>query len=240
MTQLEALLKESAFPALGLGEEKEILFQRYFQEMVEWNRVVNLTAIVDPNEVSAKHFLDSLSVARVIPDEALAGGSLVDVGSGAGFPGLPLKIAWPSLNVTLVDSVGKKAAFLRHVVDTLGLEGVEVEVGRAEALAHEERLRERFDVVASRAVAKMAELAELTLPFCKPGGIVVAQKKAGIEDELREAERAIALLGGALERIEAVDDVAPDDPRWLVVLRKVAPSPSRYPRRPGIPAKRPL
>ena len=240
MTQLEALLKESAFPALGLGEEKEILFQRYFQELVEWNRVVNLTAIVDPNEVAAKHFLDSLSVARVTPDEALAGGNLVDVGSGAGFPGLPLKIAWPGLNVTLVDSVGKKAAFLRHVVDALGLEGVEVEVGRAEALAHEARLREGFDVVASRAVAKMAELAELTLPFCKPGGIVVAQKKAGIEDELRDAERAIVLLGGALERIEAVDDVEPDDPRWLVVLRKVAPSPSRYPRRPGIPAKRPL
>ena len=240
MTQLEALLKGTAFPALGLGEEKEILFQRYFQELVEWNRVVNLTAIVGPNEVSAKHFLDSLSVARVISDEALVGGSLVDVGSGAGFPGLPLKIAWPGLNVTLVDSVGKKAAFLRHVVDTLGLEGVEVEVGRAEALAHESRLRERFDVVASRAVAKMAELAELTLTFCKPGGIVVAQKKAGIEDELRDAERAIALLGGALERIEAVDDVEPDDPRWLVVLRKVAPSPSRYPRRPGIPAKRPL
>ena len=237
---MEALLKESAFPALGLGEEKEILFQRYFQELVEWNRVVNLTAIVDPNEVSAKHFLDSLSVARVIPDEALAGGSLVDVGSGAGFPGLPLKIAWPGLKVTLVDSVGKKAAFLRHVVDTLGLEGVEVEVGRAEALAHESRLRERFDVVASRAVANMAVLAELTLPFCKPGGIVVAQKKAGIEDELREAERAIALLGGALERIEAVDDVEPGDPRWLVVLRKVTSSPSRYPRRPGIPAKRPL
>ena len=164
----------------------------------------------------------------------------MDVGSGAGFPGLPLKIAWPGLNVTLVDSVGKKAAFLRHVVDTLGLEGVEVEVGRAEALAHEAHLRESFDVVASRAVANMAALAELTLPFCKPGGIVVAQKKAGIEDELRDAERAIALLGGALERIEAVDDVEPDDPRWLVVLRKVAPSPSRYPRRPGIPAKRPL
>ncbi len=240
MTKVEALLEETALPALGLGEEKTDLFRRYFRELVEWNRAVNLTAIVDPHEVAARHFLDSLSVARVIPNEALAGGSLLDVGSGAGFPGLPLKIAWPGLSVTLLESVGKKTAFLRHVVEVLGLDGVEVENGRAETLAHEPRLRESFDVVVSRAVAHMAALAELTLPFCKTGGILVAQKKAGIDDELREAERAIALLGGSLERIEVVDDVDPDDPRWLVALRKNAPSPDRYPRRPGIPAKRPL
>lgn len=240
MTKVEALLEETALPALGLGEEKTDLFRRYFRELVEWNRAVNLTAIVDAHEVGARHFRDSLSVARVIPDETLAGGSLLDVGSGAGFPGLPLKIAWPGLNVTLLESVGKKTAFLRHMVEVLGLEGVEIENGRAETLAHEPRLRESFDVVVSRAVAHMAALAELTLPFCKPGGIVVAQKKAGIDDELREAERAIALLGGALERIEVVDDVDPEDPRWLVALKKTAPSPDRYPRRPGIPAKRPL
>ena len=240
MTKVEALLEETTFPALGLEEEKALLFRRYFQELVEWNRAVNLTAIVEPDEVAAKHFRDSLSVARAIPGETLAGGSLLDVGSGAGFPGLPLKIAWPGLNVTLLESVGKKAAFLRHVVDGLGLSGVAVENGRAETLAHEPRLRESFDVVAARAVARMAALAELTLPFCKTGGIVVAQKKAGIDDELREAERAIGLLGGALERIEVVDDVEPGDPRWLVALRKTAPSPDRYPRRPGIPARRPL
>ena len=240
MIKVEALLAEAELPALGLGEQKDALFRRYYRELVEWNRAVNLTAITTPDEVASKHFLDSLSVARVIPDETLAGGSLLDVGSGAGFPGLPLKIAWPGLHVTLLESVGKKAAFLRHVVDTLGLDGVEVENGRAESLAHDERLREGFDVVAARAVAHMAALAELTLPFCKTGGIVVAQKKAGIDEELREAARAIKSLGGALERIEVVDDVEPDDPRWLVVLRKTGSSPDRYPRRPGIPVKRPL
>ena len=240
MIKVEALLEETKLPALGLGEQEDALFRRYYKELVEWNRAVNLTAITAPDEVTTKHFLDSLSVARVISDEALAGGSLVDVGSGAGFPGLPLKIAWPGMEVTLVESVSKKTAFLRHVVDALRLKGVEVETGRAETLAHDERLRESFDVVVSRAVAHMAALAELTLPFCKPGGIVVAQKKAGIDDELREAERAIEFLGGSLERIEVVSDVEPDAPRWLVVLRKTATSPVRYPRRPGIPVKRPL
>ncbi len=240
MTKVETLLEEARLPALGLGERKDALFSRYYRELVEWNRTVNLTAITNPDEAAARHFLDSLSVARVISAETLAGGSLLDVGSGAGFPGLPMKIAWPGLSVTLVESVGKKAAFLRHVVDTLGLDGVQVETGRAETLAHEPRLREGFDVVTARAVAHMAALAELTLPFCKPGGVVVAQKKAGIDDELREAERAIESLGGALERIELVDDVEPDAPRWLVALRKIATSPERYPRRPGIPAKRPL
>ena len=237
---MEALVSGDPFPALGLGPEANALFRRYFSELVEWNRNVNLTAIVDPDEVAAKHFRDSLSVGKVIPDEALAGSSLVDVGSGAGFPGLPLKIAWPGLRVTLVESVGKKTAFLRHIVDTLRLEGVEIHNGRAESLAREPRLRESFDVATARAVAHMAALAELTLPFCKLGGIVLAQKKAGIDEELKEAEAAISLLGGELDRIEVVDDVEPGDPRWLVVLRKVAPTPERYPRRPGIPAKRPL
>ena len=238
--QLKAILQETGLPMLGLGPERDALFRLYYQELVEWNRAVNLTAIVDPGEVATKHFLDSLSVTRVIPDETLAVGKLADVGSGAGFPGLPLKIAWPGLNVTLIESVGKKAAFLRHVVDALELDSVEVENGRAETLAHEPRLREGFDIVTARAVAHMASLAELTLPLCRPGGIVVAQKKAGIDEELKEAETAIALLGGALERVEVVDDVEPGDPRWLVVLRKVAASPARYPRRPGIPVKRPL
>ena len=234
------LIRESPLPALGLRPEVEDLFRLYFEQLVEWNRAVNLTAIVDPDEVAARHFLDSLSVARVISDETLARGRLADVGSGAGFPGLPLKIAWPGLTVTLIESVGKKAAFLRHIVDTLSLNGVAVENGRGETLAHDPRMRESFDVVTARAVAPMAALAELTLPFCRPGGMVVAQKKAGIDDELKEADPAIAAMGGALERVETVDDVEPGDPRWLVVLRKVATTPERYPRRPGIPSKRPL
>ena len=229
---MRALLQETGLPSLGLGPGRDALFGLYYRELVDWNRAVNLTAIVGPDEVAAKHFLDSLSVARVIPDETLAGGSLADVGSGAGFPGLPLKIAWPGLNVTLIESVGKKAAFLRHMVDTLGLNGVEIENGRAETLAHEPRLRDGFDVVTARAVAHMASLAELTLPLCRIGGIVVTQKKAGIDDELKEAKNAISVLGGTLERIEVVDDVEPETPGgWLSCERSLR-------HRPAIPAGR--
>ena len=139
-----------------------------------------------------------------------------------------------------MESVGKKAAFLRHLTDVLELDGVEVCNGRAETLAHDPRMRETFDVVVSRAVSDLSVLAELGLPFCKLGGRVVAQKKSGIGDELKRAEKAISLLGGALERVETVDMEEIGEPRWLVVLSKETESPSSYPRRPGIPAKRPL
>lgn len=237
---MEALLSGVQRLGLDLGEEQIALFQRYFQELVEWNRRTNLTAITDYREVQTKHFLDSLTVSLVIPRDVTANGTLMDVGSGAGFPGLPLKILWPGLRVTLVESVGKKAAFLRHLAGALGLEGVEVRTQRAESLGHDPQVRDTFDVVVSRAVADLSVLAELTLPFCKLGGRVVAQKKSGIEDELNGAERAISLLGGALERVGVVDLEEIGEPRWLVVLAKDAESPSRYPRRPGIPTKRPL
>jgi 16S rRNA (guanine527-N7)-methyltransferase len=237
---VEVLLKGIQRLGFDLGEDQVLQFQRYFQELAEWNTRINLTAIVDCKEVQAKHFLDSLTVSLVIPEDVRAKGTLMDVGSGAGFPGLPLKILWPGLRVTLVESVGKKAAFLRHMTDTLGLEGVEVHCQRAESLAHDPHMRETFDVVVSRAVADLSALAELTLPFCKLGGRVVAQKKSGIGDELKGSERAVSLLGGALERIEAVDLEEIGEPRWLVVLTKDASSPSCYPRRPGLPAKRPL
>ena len=237
---MEALLSGVQRLGLDLGEEQIALFQRYFQELVEWNLRTNLTAITDYREVQTKHFLDSLTVSLVIPRDVTANGTLMDVGSGAGFPGLPLKILWPGLRVTLVESVGKKAAFLRHLAGALGLEGVEVRTQRAESLGHDPQVRDTFDVVVSRAVADLSVLAELTLPFCKLGGRVVAQKKSGIEDELNGAERAISLLGGALERVGVVDLEEIGEPRWLVVLAKDAESPSRYPRRPGIPTKRPL
>lgn len=240
MTQVEVLVKGVQRLGLHLGEDQVLLFQRYLEELLDWNRRVNLTAIVENREVQAKHFLDSLTVSLVIPRDVAAQGSLIDVGSGGGFPGLPLKILWPGLRVSLVESVGKKAAFLRHITDTLGLEGVEVCCQRAESLAHDPNMREKFDVVVSRAVADLSVLAELTLPFCKLGGRVVAQKKSGIGDELKRSERAVSLLGGALERIEVVELEEIGETRWLVVLTKDTASPSFYPRRPGLPAKRPL
>ena len=237
---MEVLLKGIQRLGFDLGQDQVLLFQRYFQELVDWNKRTNLTAITGNKNVQANHFLDSLTVSLAIPKDVMAKGTLMDVGSGAGFPGLPLKILWPGLRVTLVDSVGKKAAFLRHVTNVLGLEGVEVNCQRAETLAHDPILRETFDVVVSRAVADLSALAELTLPVCKLGGRAIAMKKSDIGDELKGSERAVSLLGGALEKIEVVNLEEIGEPRWLVVLTTDSTSPSCYPRRPGLPAKRPL
>ena len=240
LEQVELLLNGARRLGLDLGEAQVNQFQRYLQELRGWNKRINLTAIADPEDIQTKHFLDSLTVSLAVSKDVLSKGALVDVGSGAGFPGLPLKILWPGLRVTLVESVGKKATFLRHMVSTLGLEGVEVHNRRAESLAHDPSLRESFDVAVSRAVAEMSALAELTLPFCRPGGIAVAQKKSDIDDELKRSERAVSLLGGALERIQPVDLEEIGEKRWLVVLTKFAATPASYPRSPGLPAKRPL
>jgi len=223
---------------LELTPEQLDSFELYYRELTEWNQRVNLTAIIDYEEVQVKHFLDSLTLAPVLPSQA--GLHLLDIGTGAGLPGLPLKILYPGLRLTLVDSVAKKTAFLRHLVGRLGLEGVEVVTGRAEDLARQEAHRERFEVVVSRGVAALSTLAELTLPFCNVGGIFVAQKKEGTSKEVEGAARAIAILGGRLREVRRaeVDGLLQD--RLLVVIEKVAPTPSRYPRRAGIPAKRPL
>lgn len=213
-------------------------FEVYYRELVEWNRRVNLTAIVDYEGVQVRHFLDSLTVAPLIGDKPCR---LLDVGSGAGFPGVPLKIACPAIGLTLVESVNKKAAFLRHLVDLLGLDGVEVIAGRAETLAHDERYRGRFDVVLSRGVASLATLAELSLPFCCVGGVFVAMKKGDIGDEVASSEKAIEILGGKLAEVRPVElDEFRGEKRSLVLVDKLEPTPDKYPRRPGIPCKRPL
>lgn len=237
---MDVLLSGIKRLGFGICEAQVLLFQRYLQELVEWNKNINLTTIIDSAEVQSKHFLDSLTVSSVIPKEVLAGGTLIDVGSGAGFPGLPLKILWPHLRVTLVESVGKKVAFLRHVKDVLCLDGLDIHWQRAEVLGHDHNFREAFDVVASRAVASMSVLAELNLPFCKVGGRLIAMKKAGISDEIDRSETAISILGGVLESVEVVDLDEIGESRWLVVLTKKAISPPGYPRRPGMPARRPL
>ncbi|MCI0440010.1 MAG: 16S rRNA (guanine(527)-N(7))-methyltransferase RsmG [Chloroflexi bacterium] len=215
-------------------------FRRYYEELAEWNRRVNLTSITGWEEVQRRHFVDSLSVSIAIPEVIRECGSLADVGSGGGFPGLALKIAFPGLRITLIEATAKKTAFLSHMVETLEMSGVIVRTGRAEALAHEPDLREAFDVVTARALAPMNALAELTLPFCRIGGVVIAQKGHNIEDELREAERAIDTLGGKLSEVRQVELEGMDATGTLVVLEKVSPTPARYPRRPGMPAKNPL
>ena len=228
--------------ALGvcLSDDVACQFARYHAELVRWNRRANLTAIAGWEAVRTRHFLDSLSAAAILTSDTLRSGAIIDIGSGAGFPGIPLKLAYPSMRVTLVEATAKKTAFLAHICAELDLQDTTVLNGRAETLAHEPDLRERFDAVLARAVADTATLAELTLPFARIGGLVALHKKGDIRAELERAQCAIDTLGGALSEVKPVHIPGLDDDRALVVLQKTRPTPAKYPRRPGIPAKRPL
>ena len=216
------------------------LFRSYYKELVAWTRDVNLTSVTDWQEAQRVHFLDSLMVSLALPANVLTGGKLIDVGSGAGFPGLPLKIAYPDLHVSLVESVGKKARFLEHMVEVLGVENVTIYTDRAETLAHCQLIREAYDIAVARAVASMPELLECTLPFCRVGGRVIAQKKGDISRELAQSVQALAILGGQISAVEPVHAPGLHDSRLLVVVDKISLTPERYPRRPGVPHKRPL
>ena len=216
-------------------------FHRYHEEIVAWSARANLTAVTGQDEVQTRHFLDSLLVSAAIPADMLESGcKVLDLGSGAGFPGLPLKIAFPNLALTLLDATTKKTAFLRHVTTLLGLGGVAVRTGRAEAMGHEPDLRESYDVVVSRAVARLSVLAELSLPFCRLGGLSIAQKGRDIDDELSDAEKAIETSGGVVTEVRETDPGGTDGSGLLVVMEKKSLTPDRYPRRAGIPAKRPI
>lgn len=225
---------------LGLSDEQIRQFQTYERELEDWNRRFNLTRITGRERVQTLHFLDSLTAIAAIPQAVKSGGRIIDVATGAGFPGIPLKIALPELHLTLVDSVGKKANFLEHLLDALNLPDVQLLMERAETLAHEPENRDAFDVVLARGLAPMRVLAELTIPFCKPGGILVAHKKGDIAKELEDAHNAIDLMGGRLAGVEPVNVAGLEDNRALVIVQKVSDTPARYPRRPGIPKKRPL
>ena len=215
-------------------------FQRYYEELRAWNRRVNLTTVTGYEAVQVRHFADSLAVLLAVRDLRTAEPRLVDVGSGAGFPGLPLKIVNPTWQVTLVEATRKKTAFLQHLVEVLGLEGVEVVWARAEEVGRAPRYREQFDLATARAVAELAVLAEYALPLVRIGGRFVAQKGTEPEAELEAACRALELLGG--EHVGTLPYELPGvaGPLHLVVVRKVAPTPAKYPRRPGMPEKRPL
>jgi 16S rRNA (guanine527-N7)-methyltransferase len=221
-----------------LGPAQLEQFEVYYQELIDWNKRVNLTAITDYEEVQLKHFLDSLTV--VLAWQPAKDSRVIDVGTGAGLPGIPLKIVFPDIKLTLLEATAKKAGFLRHIVEKLGLSDVEIVVGRAEEVAHQPRYREGFDLVLSRAVAALPTLVELALPFAAVGGSFIAQKKGNIDEEIGRADRAIELLGGKLRELKRVDIAGLADERYLVIIDKVSPTPAKYPRRPGLPAKRPL
>jgi 16S rRNA (guanine527-N7)-methyltransferase len=228
---------------LRLNAEQQSAFQTYYEELVAWNQKFNLTAITDYEQVQIRHFLDSLS-CLLAEETRLALGRpdarLIDVGTGAGFPGIPLKLVCPSARLTLLEATGKKVAFLEHLVGRLELKRVTIVKARAEELAHHPDYRQKYDLVLARAVADLPVVLEYTLPFCRLGGWVVAQKGEAGAAEAWSAERAITLLGGQLGRVMPVELSGLPEDRSLVIIEKASPTPEAYPRRPGIPTKRPL
>jgi 16S rRNA (guanine527-N7)-methyltransferase len=233
-TLLQTIASEQQLPLSAAQLDQ---FERYSAELIRWNTHTNLTSITEPRAIVIRHFLDSLTLAQAWPSGAPE--SLADIGAGAGFPGIPLKLLWPELRLLLVESVGKKTEFLAHIVKTLGLTDVEICTGRAETLGQTASYREQFALVTGRAVANLNVLAEYCLPLCQVGGLFVAPKSADGAQEAALAERALQQLGGQYQ--QTIDVQLPEvDPRTLVVVRKVQPTPTQYPRRVGLPLKRPL
>lgn len=226
--------------ALGISLTKKQIqqFLKYYELLTEKNKVMNLTAITEFDDVFKKHFTDSLSLVKAF--DFSSSFSVIDVGTGAGFPGLVIKIAFPELTVTLLDSLNKRIRFLDEVISSLGLSGVKTIHGRAEDLARSGELREKFDLCVSRAVANLSTLSEYCLPFVRTGGVFISYKSEKAAEELAAAEHAIALLGGDIEK--RVDFMLPDSDvyRNLVVVRKIKPISGKYPRKAGLPAKEPL
>ncbi len=237
-------LKDSAKDLLGIkltrGQVKA--FENYALELTAWNQHTNLTAVLDPQGILVKHFLDSLSCLAAIKNHRNQKQALrvVDVGSGAGFPGLPLAIVHPDIHWTLVDATEKKCAFLRHMVTELELPNTRVLHSRAETLGRDSEHRERYDWAIARAVARLPVLLEYLLPVTCTGGSCLAQKTEIARAEIRDGARALAVLGGEVEKVLPVELPGIAGPRHLIVIKKIAATPDAYPRRVGVPTKRPL
>ena len=234
----EIFYQALAEQGLELNDRQKKQFHRYFQLLVEWNEKINLTAITAEDEVYLKHFYDSLApiLQGYILNEPI---SLLDIGAGAGFPSLPMKILFPQLEVTIIDSLNKRIQFLHLLAEDLGLEGVHFYHGRAEDFAQDKQFRAQFDLVTARAVARMQVLSELTIPFLKVGGRLIALKASSAEDELHQAKNALNLLFAKV--LDNVDYQLPNgDPRTLTIVEKKKETPNKYPRKAGVPNKRPL
>lgn len=225
---------------IKLSDKQYKQFDQYYELLVEWNSFMNLTGITDYEEVLLKHYVDSL----VLHIEEIGHNndniSLIDVGTGAGFPGLPLKIAHPQLNVVLLDSLNKRVKFLNQVIEELGLEGIQAIHSRAEDGGRNKNLREQFDISVSRAVANLSTLSEYNLPFVKVGGYFVAYKSGDVDDEVKNAVNAVKQLGGVIERVDKFKLPYSDIERSLVFIKKIKNTPGRYPRKAGLPGKEPI
>ena len=221
---------------IKLNEEQIKKFYTYMNLLIDWNEKINLTAITKPEEIILKHFVDCLTIANYIEDNS----KLIDMGTGAGFPGIPLKIYRNDLKILLADSLNKRLNFLNEVIDTLKLNNIETIHARAEELGRNEKYREQFNIATSRAVANLATLSEYLLPFVKVGGKCICMKSAEIDEEISIAKKAIITLGGKIVNKEAFNLPKSDLGRSIVVIKKVKETPGKFPRKPGTPAKEPI
>lgn len=215
-------------------------FYQYYELLDKWNKVMNLTAITDQNEVITKHFVDSLALVKAMGEISTKEYKIIDIGTGAGFPGIPLKIAFPQLKITLMDSLNKRIKFLNEVIEQLGLKEITAVHSRAEDLGRDKDYREQYDLSVSRAVANLSTLSEYCMPFVKPGGFFISYKSGKIEEELSSAKHAIFLLGGKVNRIESFTLDGAEAERTLIKIEKVSEISKRYPRKAGVPGKEPL
>ena len=237
MNFVEALVSKGKEAGLTFTSEQVDKFNKYYEMLIETNKSMNLTAIIEPDEVAVKHMIDSLLVYK---EKDFLGKTLVDVGTGAGFPGIPLKIYCPSLKIVLMDSLAKRLKFLQTVIEQLGLEGITCEHIRAEDAGHKAQHREHYDIAIARAVAPLAVLAEYCLPLVKPGGFFYAMKGSKYKDEVEQGKKAVNILGGKLVGCEEMKLPGLDDGRAVLIVQKYKKTPEKYPRKAGVAAKAPL
>ena len=232
----EKIQEKSKDMGVSFSVKQTEQFFEYMNLLIEWNEKMNLTAITEPDEIILKHFIDSITILKELED----GSKLVDVGTGAGFPGIPLSIMNPSLKITLVDSLNKRLIFLQEVVNKLKLENIEIVHARAEEFGQNKKYREQFDISTSRAVANLATLSEYLIPLVKIGGKVISMKASDVKQELNEAKKAIEVLGGTVEKVDEFNLPQSDIGRTVIIIRKNKTTPNKYPRKPGTPSKEPI
>lgn len=232
----EEMSKKSKILGVRFSVEQIEQFYKYMNLLIEWNEKMNLTAITEPKEIILKHFIDSLTILKYIDDNS----KLVDVGTGAGFPGVPLSIMNPTLKITLVDSLNKRLIFLQEVVKELNLKNIEIVHARAEEFGQNKNYREKFDIATSRAVANLVTLSEYLVPLVKIGGKIISMKASNAKEEINDAQKAIEVLGGKIEKIEEFDLPESDIGRTIIIIDKNKCTPAIYPRKAGTPAKEPI
>lgn len=235
---MERLREKAAAFGIKLSNHQLDQFETYYEMLVEKNKVMNLTAITEKNEVIDKHFADSLALIK--SGVSLTGQKILDIGTGAGFPGIPLKIAFPELEIVLLDSLNKRIKFLNEVIEALGLEKITAIHGRAEDFAKQKEYREQFDYVVSRAVANLTVLSEYCLPYVKVGGCFIPYKSGEIDEELNNSKKAVQILGGKIEEVVKFQLPDTDIGRSFVKIKKNKNTAKKYPRKAGLPAKEPL